>query len=464
MKPISKLLILLLAIISFQCANTTDKTSSIISIEGEIQDSNVEAIFLLNHYGDTLSTLNVSTNHEFDIQLDGIEEGYFDLLYGKKTAHLYMEPGDSLEITLSKDDVQITGPAAERNNYLKSKYSSEFYWFSNFYETKQTGEIMVYYRDQYFEKLKQKVLSLNDQSQFIQHELAELEYGFADRLLSNQNYWETHSGLEIPLAKELEWAKEINTEDVYRLNRSKNYISVLAKILISQNHIKESELSAYYNQIQHPIFKTYFLDRLVVPLVSELQLGIGDFEKAKAVETFINDKQPTDSIGHTIFNVYNKHHEAEGKLAKFTYEDNNGQLVSLEDFRGKYVYIDFWATWCTWCIKEFPYLKKLEERFKNDEVEFIGISIDKMEAKEKWKEMIADKKLTNPQLIAPTQGYPEKDEIEDEFMKLVYLNSFYVGIPHYVLIDPDGKIVDTFFYRPSNVEGEKYLAMLLNEI
>ncbi len=83
-------------------------------------------------------------------------------------------------------------------------------------------------------------------------------------------------------------------------------------------------------------------------------------------------------------------------------------MVSLEDFKGKYAYIDFWATWCVNCIKEFPFLNKIEERFKNEKIEFIRISIDKLEAKEKWKKMVVKKELKNVQLFAPSQGCPEK--------------------------------------------------------
>ncbi|MDG2450878.1 MAG: TlpA disulfide reductase family protein [Saprospiraceae bacterium] len=148
-------------------------------------------------------------------------------------------------------------------------------------------------------------------------------------------------------------------------------------------------------------------------------------------------------------------------MASLSYKDTSGKMVSLEDFKGKYVYIDFWATWCVNCIKEFPFLNKIEERFKNEKIEFIGISIDKQEAKEKWKKMVVNKELKNVQLLAPSQGYPEKNDINDAFMKSVYLNSYYLGIPHYALINPEGRIIDAFFYRPSNKKGEQYLSKIL---
>lgn len=75
--------------------------------------------------------------------------------------------------------------------------------------------------------------------------------------------------------------------------------------------------------------------------------------------------------------------------------------------------------------------------------------------------MVEKKELNNIQLFSPYQGYPEKDNIKDPFLKLVYLNSYYLGIPHYTLLDPEGKVVDAFFYRPSNNKIEKYISDLL---
>ena len=59
--------------------------------------------------------------------------------------------------------------------------------------------------------------------------------------------------------------------------------------------------------------------------------------------------------------------------------------------------------------------------------------------------MVVNKELKNVQLFAPSQGGPEKNDINDAFMKLVYLNSYYLRIPHYALINPEGRIIDAFF-------------------
>jgi thiol-disulfide isomerase/thioredoxin len=129
------------------------------------------------------------------------------------------------------------------------------------------------------------------------------------------------------------------------------------------------------------------------------------------------------------------------------YENNAGGSMSLSDLKGKYVYIDLWATWCGPCIKEIPSLKKVEKEFHGKNIEFVSISIDEgrgykgdaAAAYKAWKKMIVDKDLTGIQLIAD-KGF------SSDFVKEYKVN----GIPRFILIDPKGNIVSPDAPRPSN--------------
>ncbi len=60
----------------------------------------------------------------------------------------------------------------------------------------------------------------------------------------------------------------------------------------------------------------------------------------------------------------------------FTLQDLNGKQVSLSDFKGKVVILDFWATWCPPCVKEIPHFIELYEQYKDQGFAIVGISVD----------------------------------------------------------------------------------------
>lgn len=74
----------------------------------------------------------------------------------------------------------------------------------------------------------------------------------------------------------------------------------------------------------------------------------------------------------------------------FTMNDQLGNAVSLSQFRGKTVVIDFWATWCPPCRKSIPFIKESYEKYKNNNVVFLGVSLDKAEGLDGWKEYIKE--------------------------------------------------------------------------
>ncbi len=134
----------------------------------------------------------------------------------------------------------------------------------------------------------------------------------------------------------------------------------------------------------------------------------------------------------------------------FEYENFKGGKTKLSDFKGKYVYIDVWATWCGPCRQEIPYLQKIEEKYKDKGIVFTSISVDVAKDYDKWKKMVDEKKLGGVQLIADKNW-------ESEFMVSYGINS----IPRFILLDPKGNIVDANAARPSDPELEKQLNALL---
>jgi thiol-disulfide isomerase/thioredoxin len=131
----------------------------------------------------------------------------------------------------------------------------------------------------------------------------------------------------------------------------------------------------------------------------------------------------------------------------FDYTNFKGGKNSLEDFKGKYVFIDIWATWCGNCWNEFPFIRKMEEKYKDKNIVFLSISMD--EDKQKWIKTIEKEHLPGIQLLFNGKN--------DSFIKefAVY------GIPRYILIDTEQKIINYSTARPSDV---KLISQLFKEI
>ena len=114
--------------------------------------------------------------------------------------------------------------------------------------------------------------------------------------------------------------------------------------------------------------------------------------------------------------------------------DVDGKEYTLADFRGKYVYIDVWATWCGPCRQEIPYLKKLDEDYKDAQIVFLSLSVDQDKAK--WEKMVKEQSMRGVQLhIGQNSSFQQAYKIE--------------GIPHFILLDREGRIIDKKMSRPS---------------
>lgn len=112
--------------------------------------------------------------------------------------------------------------------------------------------------------------------------------------------------------------------------------------------------------------------------------------------------------------------------------DPDGKKVALSDYigKGKYVLIDFWASWCGPCIREMPNIVSLYNTYKSKGFEIVGVSLD--ESQNDWKNALSKYQMTWPQM-SDLLGWKSQ---------AVSVFSF-SGIPHTVLLDPNGKIVAT---------------------
>ena len=113
----------------------------------------------------------------------------------------------------------------------------------------------------------------------------------------------------------------------------------------------------------------------------------------------------------------------------FTMKDVNDRDVSLAQYAGKVIVIDFWATWCGPCKVEIPHFIEFQEKYGKDGLQMIGISVD--DTVDKLVPYVRDMKMNYPVL----QGL-NHDDVQEAYGPIV-------GIPVSVLISRDGKICAT---------------------
>jgi len=122
-----------------------------------------------------------------------------------------------------------------------------------------------------------------------------------------------------------------------------------------------------------------------------------------------------------------------------SFKDENDKEYRLEDFKGKLIYIDCWAQWCAPCKREIPFLQKLEEQFAGREIVFLKISLDKDIAA--WKKYIKENNLEDNAFILT-------NDFRSEFVKAYMIT----GIPRFILLDKNLKIINSKAPRPSSNE------------
>lgn len=173
------------------------------------------------------------------------------------------------------------------------------------------------------------------------------------------------------------------------------------------------------------VFNTY-VQNMGAPVAAKLNPIIELLPDSFKLMPGVKDLQQRMKNAETFENTV-----AIGKAAPdFTLNDPNGNPISLSSFKGKYVLIDFWASWCAPCRAENPTLVKAYEKYHGKSFEILGVSLDAEGAKEKWVKAIKDDGLTWPQIS-------DLKYWKSEVVKLYGIQ----GIPLNFLIDPDGRII-----------------------
>ncbi len=211
------------------------------------------------------------------------------------------------------------------------------------------------------------------------------------------------------------------------------------KSKIDGTDVKREELLSQYVR-SHP--DSYFSIEAIIELM-------GPYVKVEKVnDLWANiDQRLKDSYNGQIVNAAilgSKATEVGSRAPSFSQPDTSGKMVQLSDIKGKYVFVDFWASWCHPCRAENPNVLKAYNTYSAKNFTVLGISIDFEKDKDKWIKAIHEDGMPWTQLLSPAN-------IDGGAMKTYGIRA----IPSNFLVDPNGIIVAKNLHGP---ELQKKLA------
>jgi thiol-disulfide isomerase/thioredoxin len=388
---------------------------------------------------------------------------FYDL---KNKLDIFFEKGKDLQVSYDhnafKNTVRFSGPGAAANNYLFKK-------------------------DEIRQMLNQPVNGDSIVDPF---------------MLSEADFKERYLGLKKAMLKELSATKGLSDEFKRLETRNINfeYLYYLSQYEpVQVNHLKKKDYKAsklitdeldgfnftstedfLFSQMYRNIAESMYYDEAgrkstadgTPRDIAHLKLVSGnsnalirDYMLNKFASSYLNYSSDIDGFYKTFMNGSSNEADkakitkmyqaiksvvANSASPKFVnYENYAGGTSSLDDFKGKYVFIDVWATWCGPCIYEFPFLDTLENSYKGKNIQFVTVSIDTKANRQKWREFVKEKNLDGVQLLAD-------NAFDSAFIKAYNIN----GIPRFLIIDPKGNIVSNNAPRPSDPKLRELLDSL----
>ncbi len=425
------------------------KASDNITLRFDIKNAVLNNVVLVYHQSVNEFSLDAG---RATVQLDDMDALYAKVFYGEKNRDIYLQRGDDMTISFDANDFDntfsVTGGNDKAVDYLgkiqlvnlpDDNYALPWEQFkkaviNKMHSMKRLLNVRKFPADDKFQKMEEGRITYFYANAFLMYPVSHLYLTQDTTMVLRADYYNTLR----------EYAKE--DSDLVDIDEYRNY-------MIETSHVLDEtakDIRQYYPKV-----------------LAEMNFIIEHFNNEKVREALIHhlaftyvEGNGTDDITD-LQNLYYTYvtspslnaifKQACAKWDKaavgrpspdFKGEDINGKQMSLRDFRGKYVYIDMWATWCGPCQKELPYLEKLEKKFRGRNITFVGLSIDADKAK--WEARVKSGELCGTQLYI---GRGSKFQADYRIS----------GIPRFILLDPNGRIVNPDMTRPSSEDTEKIL-------
>ncbi len=408
-----------------------------VRLYGSLKDLKVQNV-VLKYDGATslisdMRNVNIPINEDgtFDITIPLEEPGYYRISRNQ----LYLTPGDEIKMDIRAKEEQSTfeGRGAEVNNYLRTRFYSKGgsyldagrYCAPDYAKTRSMMDSMMNGRWAALKKLKCSDLFRRTEDMRIKA-----------NYLNSLYYYFIYNRSVFPQGCTREEAKRIKHE--FYMAR-KDTVDVYLAELAKDDACMELEVARYavLNLARMEEFRTEITPRMqelndAYDCVNELKNQITPelYNKLSArAEKWVN----ADFREAFMYKLEKVSKLMETRPAPdMLLSTLKGENVKLSDYKGKVIFVDLWATWCGPCIKESPYFEALSDKYP--EVCFIAVSLD--EKRKDWEKYITKRKHGN--VIELLSNDPQ-----------LRSNWSVTGIPRFLLIDKEFKIIRSVAPRPS---------------
>lgn len=468
-----KLMFFLAAVALMACGGPEAETTRISGLVDNPTDVDVEVFFYKEYLTNSMETvrLDLDADNAFSGELVLDEPRFVYLRMPRRTVLLYLQPGADVHVRFDASDPEVL-PVVTGEKSLESRFmvaynkEIERNYGRNIILEGMAGtqpEDFVSQMDDVYGKKLAFLESFEGRN--------ELDAGFASLIKANFLYEKYGLLMEYPryyaYFNQLEDGPELpegyyaflEEEGLFHdgLMASRPYLSFLGSY---NNHFMELEKAMEnedrsFFQAQFDYGKKLFSGRSRDHMLGQAvisALNFAPFEEAQELADgffeIASDPLYRDLVTREYDTVLKT---APGNPAPdFTLTDINGEEVSLSDFRGKVVYLDFWASWCGPCMREVPYAKELKKRMEGqDDLVFLYISIDTDE--EAWRRTVANQEIRGVHLNVPG-GRAEVPSLYNV-----------KGVPTFFIIGRDGNIFDNRPPRPSNPLVDERLTEALEQ-
>jgi len=410
-------------------------------------------------------------NGQFSVSTTISQSSLFVVAYGRDKSSVFMNPGDTLFLNAEGQRFSRTlsfgGKLANENAYLSEIALLERQRYSTKVKDYKLGEAefiaaMDYTRGQNQLEFDKAAKAKNFNQAFIKLMNDEITFEWAGDRVNYKLYHEFYNKKENYELSEnyYDFLKELDYDNSSLLGSVKykgfitNYVNMSTQKELEKNEeikLKDNgEAMAKFNFITSDFKDPDVADFLLYTTLKQ-HIRYEGANGTQELLTYFNNHNKNENHKTDIQNDYAMWENLEegADAPTFNYADLSGTLHGLENFKGKYVYIDVWATWCGPCRKEIPHLEELQEKYKNsDKIVFTSISID--QDTEAWKKMVTEQEMKGVQLLA--DGAWQSSIVRDYKIS---------GIPRFLLIDPNGDIISVNAPRPSSERIKAKLAHLI---